>query len=206
MKLLLLGARGSTSHQIVAIALERGHHVSAFVRSPDKVERRDSRLTVVGSPLREDALVDALRGHDAVLSTLGLPPRLALRPSTFMTESVTTTTNAMTRASVSRLVILSAAVLFPGSGLGYAFFSWMLKHHARDLRAMEDVVEHTSLSWTIARPPRLRAADDARYAEKSGALPTGSSTATYRAVASFMLDAAERSLYEKQIVGLVTPS
>lgn len=72
MRLFVLGATGGTGTAFVAQALAADHEVTAFVRSPDKMAQNDTRLTVkAGDPRREDALVAALPGHDAVISTLG---------------------------------------------------------------------------------------------------------------------------------------
>lgn len=150
----------------------RGPHVTQPRRIP--VEEHDPRLRVrEGSPLDTDALSDALAGHHAVVSALGLPARQALRPSTFMAECAAVTVAAMDRADVRRLAILSAAVLFPWRGFQFAFFSWILRHRARDLVAMETIVRASHLAWTIARPPRLVHADDTRYREATDAAHVG---------------------------------
>jgi putative NADH-flavin reductase len=203
MNLLILGATGKTGREIVDLALHAGHRVIAYVRSPHKIQRCDPRLVVhAGAVLDVNALAAALSGQDAVLSALGLPPRQALRPNTFMAESAATTVAAMQRAGVPRLVILSAAVLFPGSGLQYTFFRWLLQHHARDLTAMEAVVKATDLQWTIARPPRLVQTRDTTHRCRIAALPDGSLSVSFRAVASYMLAAAERRLHLGQVVGV----
>jgi putative NADH-flavin reductase len=206
MKLLLLGATGNTGREVLNLALARHHQVTAFARSPQKITRTDARLRVVrGGPFDLPALAKALEGQDAVVSTLGLPARQALRPSNFMAESTASIVSAMRTAGVSRLCILSAAVLFPGQGLQYAFFKWLLRHHARDLEALETVVKASDLEWTIARPPRLVKAPDERYLAAPNALPDGAYSATFRGVASFLLDAAERQEHVRETVGIVRP-
>lgn len=203
MNLLLLGATGNTGSQIVDLALTRGHHVTALVRSPHKIAKTHPDLTVrTGSPLAMADVVPALEGQDAVISTLGLPPTQALRPSTFMTDTVRVTVAAMRRAGVPRLAILSAAVLFPGRGLAFAFFEWLLRHHARDLVAMEAIVRESTLQFTIARPPRLVHAPDAGYRSEVDALPGSSTVASYRGVAAFLLDAVGRRLHLGETVGV----
>ena len=204
LRLFVLGATGQTGTHVVDLALARGHEVTAFVRSPHKITRHDQALTVVeGDPRRVDALAAALPGHDAVLSVLGTPPREALRPSTLMAELAASTVAAMQRASVSRIAILSAAVLFPEpGGLRFAFFRWLLRYHARDLVAMEAVVRATPFEWTIARPPRLVATSDETYRSAPAALPDGAFTMSFRAVAAFLLDAIERHTHLRQITGL----
>lgn len=206
MNLLVLGATGKTGREIVDVALGRGHRVTAFVRSPTKITRTEAQLVVRrGDPLEVTSLASAVEGHDAVLSALGLPARQALRPSKFMVESAATTVAAMKTAGVDRLCILSAAVLFHGSGLQFAFFKWLLRHHARDLAEMEMVVAASDCAWTVARPPRLVQSNDARYLERRDGLPEGSSTASFRAVATFMVDAVERRNHVRAVVGLVSP-
>lgn len=204
MKLFLLGATGRTGTQILELARARGHEVTAFVRSPQKLAATPGIRVVGGDPLDRDALAGALPGHDAVLSALGLPPRQALRPSTLMTEFAATTVAAMALSGVRRLGIVSAAVLFPEKGLAFAFFRWFLRHHARDLRAMEDVVRASDLEWTIARPPRLTGGADEGFRAAVDALPPGGGLAmSFRAVAAFLLDAVERREHVREVVGLV---
>lgn len=203
MNLFLLGATGNTGREVLDLALRAGHSVTAFVRSPQKIERQDPRLRLVqGSPLDVRSVSLAMAGHDAVISTLGLPPRQALRPSTFMAESAATTVAAMREANVTRLAIQSAAVLFPGRGLGFAIVSRLLKHHARDLSAMETVVQATDLDWTIARPPRLVHAAEERYRCRHDALPEGGTVASFRAVAAFLVEAVQARQHVKAVVGV----
>ncbi len=47
MKLVVLGATGGTGVEIVRQAVERGHLVTALVRSPDRLRVFRDRITVV---------------------------------------------------------------------------------------------------------------------------------------------------------------
>src|SRR5262245_12645151 len=122
MKLFVLGANGRTGTQIVELALSRGHEVTAFVRSPQKLSPAGSLAIVRGDPQRPETIAAALPGHDAVLSAIGPHPRDALRPSTLLADCARATVEAMTASGVPRLVIVSAAVLFPAKSLYFAFF------------------------------------------------------------------------------------
>ena len=184
------------------LALARGHEVTAFVRSPQKIKAAPSLTVVRGDPQRPETIAAALPGHDAVLSAIGPPPREAMRPSTLLADCARATVEAMASSGVSRLAIVSAAVLFPEKGLYFAFFKWLLRHHARDLRAMEDLVRASRLAWTIARPPRLTKSPDAQFRAVRDALPPGSRAMSFRSVAAFMLEAVERRSYITEIVGL----
>jgi len=203
MRLLILGATGRIGRELVDRALARGHVVTAYVRRPEKITRRDPRLSVTrGDALEGDRLSEALVGQDAVVSCLGLPAKQALRPSSFMAESMASVVGAMKRANVQRLAVVSAAVLFPMRGLFHAFFGWLLKHHARDLSAMESVIQATELRWTIARPPRLVEGPDAAPRVVVAGLPPRARSISFRSTATFLLDCIEGDQHLRQVVGL----
>jgi putative NADH-flavin reductase len=64
-------------------------------------------------PHNVDELSRALKGQDVVVSSLGVRPPRAFRPHTVLQECAASTVVAMTKAGVKRLVLVSAAVLFP---------------------------------------------------------------------------------------------
>ncbi len=202
MRLFLLGATGRTGTHLLDLALAHGHDVTAFARSPRKLSERKGLRVVGGDPRTGAGLAAAMLGHDAVLSVLGAYPSEALRPSTLMTECGTALVRAMEEARVERLGILSAAVLFPGRGLFYAFFRWLLQHHARDLQGMEAAVRSSTLAWTIARPPRLTQTKDASFRRAVGDVPPGGTHVSFLAVAHFLLGAIERHEHVREIVGI----
>lgn len=205
MRLFILGANGKTGTQLVDLALARNHEVTAFVRSPEKITRRHPRLQVLrGDPRNVHEIASALRGHDVVLSALGVRPPQAFRPHTLVQECAASTVGAMTRAGVKRLVLVSAAVLFPGKGLYFVFFRWFLTQIRRDLATAEEIVRATSLEWTIVRPPRLINSADEVYRSERDALPPGGYSMSFRAVAAFMLDVADHQTYVREIVGLAS--
>jgi putative NADH-flavin reductase len=206
----VIGANGRTGTEILDLARTRGHEVTAFVRSPEKLSLAVTRraeaagwLTVVrGDARRPESIAAALPGHDAVLSAIGPHAQDALRPSTLLTDCARATVEAMTASGVTRLAVVSAAVLFPEQGLYFAFFRWLTRHHARDLRAMEHIVRASGLAWTIARPPRLTKSSDATFRAVRDALPPGSRAMSFRSVAAFMLEAVERRSHVAELVGL----
>lgn len=202
MRLFVIGANGRTGTEILDLARARGHEVTAFVRSPQKLTPGALLTVVRGDPRQPESIAAALPGHDAVLSAIGPHPREALRPSTLLTDCARATVEAMTARGIGRLAIVSAAVLFPEKGLYFAFFRWVTKHHARDLRVMEEIVQTSGLAWTIARPPRLTRSPDATFRAARNALPPGSRAMSFRSVAAFMLDAVEQRTHVDEVVGL----
>jgi putative NADH-flavin reductase len=137
MKLFVIGATGRTGREIVQQALARGHQVTAFGRSPERIGLRNERLTILkGNAMDENQLFDAIQNHDAVISTLG--PREVFKPSSMLHDSALATTRAMNRAGVKRLVFLSAAAHFPG--IPNRIASFIMRNHMRESLAMEEIV------------------------------------------------------------------
>src|SRR5437667_12584172 len=77
MKLVVLGATGGTGLEIVRQAIEHGHSVTAFVRSPERLKPFEDRVTVKqGDLLNSAELERVIMGHDAVVSGFG--PRVPI--------------------------------------------------------------------------------------------------------------------------------
>ena len=199
MKLFVIGATGRTGREIVEQALERGHHVTAFVRSPESITSKSERLTVIkGNAMNENELFSAMQNHEAVLSTLG--PREVFKPSSMLHDSAVATTHAMNRSGVKRLVVLSAAAHFPG--IPNRIASFIMRNHMRDSLTMEQIVQASGLDWTIARPPRLTQEQYTTYRSRESAAPKMSFTLARKAVAAFMLDAIEQEKHFHKIVDI----
>jgi putative NADH-flavin reductase len=155
-----------------------------------------------GDPRSVEQLAAALPGQNIVLSALGVRPPQAFRPHSLVKDCAASTVEAMKKAGVRRIVLVSAAVLFPQRGLTFAIFRLLLKHIARDLEEAEEILRGSGLDWTIVRPPRLTNGYDERYRIAENALPKKGLSATFREVAAFMLDATEQRSHVHEIVGL----
>ena len=207
MRLFILGASGKTGVDLMDLALKKGHRITAFVRSPEKIAIAQPGLDVIkGSPSDVEDMSRAMIGHDAVFSALGPKPRevfTALKNRSWtMEDFVSKTILAMQKASVARLVLFSSAGLFPGGSIFERFLSFLGRNHMKDLRRMEKAVTDSPLNWTIVRPTWLAKTQDEEYRAETGALPSSPATLSHRALAKFMLDSAEQGLYPRQIVGL----
>jgi putative NADH-flavin reductase len=204
MRVFILGASGGTGRALTSQALERGHEVTAFVRSPQRLGSLADRVRIQrGDPRTIAELRAALPGHDAVLSALGPP---GPGPTTIIRDGARNTVDAMRTSGVRRLIVVSAAVLFTDLGLlGDFLRRTLLKNVGDDSAEMERIVMASGLEWTIARPPRLTNGPlTGRYRVKDGHLPVRSALASIsRAdVAHFLLDELEQNTYVHRIVGI----
>ncbi len=155
MKLIVFGSTGGTGQQLVRQALEQGHAVRAFTRSPDKVGQQHRNLEVVqGDVLDLQSVKAASVGRDAVLCTLGMPLLNTEKLRARGTENIV---KAMLDGATRRLVCLSS------HGVGD---SWkMLPFHYKylivplfmralfaDHQLQENFVRNSPLDWVLVRP------------------------------------------------------
>src|SRR5260370_23589324 len=112
MKLVVLGATGSTGLEIVRQAIEHGHSVTAFVRSPERLKPFRDRITIAqGDLLNSAELERVIKGHDAVLSGFG--PRLPVSKddANLLRRFAAVLSSARLHARVTRGVVESASCL-----------------------------------------------------------------------------------------------
>jgi putative NADH-flavin reductase len=202
MRLFILGATGAIGQQLLRIGLERGHELTAYVRSPYKISRPSGRLTVArGDLFSVSAMAQSLAGHDAVLSAFG---PTTVRTTTLRSEFGRTLASTLSEGGVRRVQLVSAAFLFQRIGmLGAILKPTLFRFMAPDMAAMEREIMKEDLEWTVLRPPRLTNGPlTRRYRVAEGELPASGYAISRADVADFMINEAEKPLYVHQIVGL----
>lgn len=156
MKLVVLGATGGTGLEIVRAALEKGHSVTAFARSAEKLKPFGDRIDVsLGDLLNSAELAEAIRGHDAVLSGFGPRLPIAKTEKDLLHRFALSLTHAMHLAGVRRVVVESNAFLFKDSLIPHLFGRLFFPSIVVDVTAMERVLRESGLDWTIVRPVEL---------------------------------------------------
>jgi putative NADH-flavin reductase len=194
MKILVVGATGGTGKHVVGQALDGGHEVTVFARDPAKTGREHQRLrNVVGDLHDRQALSDAIRGHDAVISALGRG--YSLKSERLMERSVPVLISAMQSAGVRRLVFTSA--LGVGDSYGDApivarlFFLTLLRGIYADKLIGDRLIAGTDLDWTIVRPSKMTDGPLTASYRSGERLPLSGMASISRAdVAHFILQAA----------------
>src|SRR6266567_9212934 len=103
MKLVVLGATGATGLEIVRQAIEHGHSVTAFVRSPDRLKPFEDRVTVKqGDLLNSAELERVIIGHDAVVSGFGPRVPISKADANLLQQFAVALTTAMPHTEVRR--------------------------------------------------------------------------------------------------------
>ena len=206
MKLAVLGATGGTGLEVVRQATQRGHAVTAFVRSPERLgELRQSIAVRQGDLLNAEELEAAIRGHDGVVSAFG--PRLPIARSDedLLSRFARVLRGAMERSGVRRAVVESTAFLFrdailpPAHVVGRLFFPKVVV----DAGGMEEVFRTSSLDWTLVRPPQLTNGPySGRYHVREGHLPAFGFKVSRADVAEFLVKCVEDGRTIRKVFGV----
>jgi putative NADH-flavin reductase len=175
MKLVVLGATGGVGLEIVRQAIEHGHSVTAFVRSPERLKPFQDRIAVKqGDLLNRFEVEQVIQGHDAVLSGFGPRVPISKGDANLLRDFAVALTAAMQQVGVRRVVVVSTAFLFRDSIVPptYLFGRLFFPGVVVDAAAMERIFVGSGLDWTIVRPPQLT--DNprtGRYRVREGHLP-----------------------------------
>jgi putative NADH-flavin reductase len=205
MKIIVFGATGGTGKLIVSQALAKGHSVTAFVRNPEGLTA-DPHLRVIQGDLFDLAtVVDAVRGHRAVLSALGARSR---QKADILANALPVMLEAMRQEYVTRLIVLGASGVQRDHGKYQNALTnmaiWVakktvLKHPFVDQAALERLLAASDVDYTIVRAPRLLDGPfTGTYRVLPDALPPGALSISRADVADFMLQQLTDPRFHRQ--------
>jgi putative NADH-flavin reductase len=201
MRLFLLGSTGKAGRAILREALERGHSVTAYIRTPSKIPQLHPHLTVVqGNAIDTDRLAKYMAGHDAVVSSLDAQ---TLKRSFLQRQLAESVRHAMASSGVIRLLILSVAFLYDNAGVATFVLGRTIFRHVRQGSCeMEEIIQQSGLDWTIVRLPRLLDnLTPKNYRIVVGHAPPAV-TISSGALASFLLDEIQERKFIRTVVGV----
>ncbi len=203
MRLIVFGATGRTGKHVMRSALDRGHEVTAFARSPRKIGRDAGVPVVQGDVMDRNSVANAVRGHDGAIVALG---SIGLRDRTTLSTGTKNVVDGMTRHHVERLVVLSAA----GVGeswrqvplLARVMFRTLLRNILADHAAQEALVTASSLDWTVVRAAVLQ---DGPASNDVIATNTGKVSRISRAdLAAFLAEEIGAGAYRRQAIAVTS--
>lgn len=205
MKIIVFGATGGTGRLIVSQALAKGHSVTAFARNPEGFPTEPHLRVIKGDVFDFAAVVDAIRGHRAVLSALGAR---TTKKSDVLAQGIPHILAGMHQEYVTRLIVLGAAGLHPDwskyQNALTAMSLWIarktvLKHPFIDQAAQESLLAASDVDYTIVRAPRLVDGPfTGKYHVLPDALPSGALRVTRADVADFMVQQLTDPRFHRQ--------
>lgn len=199
MNLAVFGAAGGTGRLVVAQSLERGHSVTAFVRSGSAEDSLAGVDRVVTGDARNPAAVGSvLRGTEAVVSAMG--PQ-GPDPGDVYSSAVGELTRVMTSSGPRRLVISANSRVLDDRPLSGPYAAVSQEH--RDALAC---LRAADLDWTVVATPML--SDDEPGGSYEAVLDGrgGGSSISRGDFATALLDAVDHPDWAGHVVDVSTVS
>ena len=160
MRIVLLGATGFVGSALLVEALHRGHKVTAIVRHPKKLEKRDGLTATAGDVYDTDSLASLIAGHDALISAFnpGWTPG-TVKPEMY-DEQVRGTSSiiaAARKAGIKRVLWVGGAgglEVAPGvqSIDAPGFPEWIKPGSRATSDALEQLQKLPELDWSFLAP------------------------------------------------------
>ncbi|SCY07417.1 Putative NADH-flavin reductase [Paenibacillus polysaccharolyticus] len=187
MQLLVLGATGRVGSHIITLALQGGHHVTALVRNPEKINKRHDRLTVIqGNVLESEDLLRAIQGVDAVISALNTDG------TTTLSKSMPLLINAMGQEGLKRIITVGTAGILQSRTEPEKLRYQSSESRRKSTRAAEEheqvytLLKGSTLEWTIVCPTYLPDGEVCgNYRVERDVLPEGGTEITVGDTAEF---------------------
>jgi putative NADH-flavin reductase len=148
-RIALIGASGRAGSRILKELSDRGHTVTAIARNPEKIASLPKATAKKGDVWNKDALVDLLRGHDAVVSAVH-----------FSASDANILIEAVRASGVKRYLVVGGAgslEVAPGKRLiDQPDFPAAYKAEAAKGAEFLDLLKgETELDWTFLSPSAL---------------------------------------------------
>lgn len=175
MKLCIFGADGRTGVEVVNYALECGFQVVAFVYNKESNHFFNDTVVIKnGNVMDYDAVREAMKGVDAVISVLG---HIKGSDPLMQTKGITNIVKAMEELHIKRILSLTgtgARVENDTPSLIDRILNFFVAHidpdRIRDGVEHINVLKNSALDWTVVRVLKLgkNTADVKEYTLTSG--------------------------------------
>jgi putative NADH-flavin reductase len=156
MRIAVIGASRGIGHELLRIALEEGHQVTALLRNPDMLNISDSRLKIVRGDILDPASVAAaVAGAEAVCLCIGIPP--TRKPVDVFSQGAKCVLAAMARGAHQKLIAVTGIGAGDSKGHGGFFYDRLIKPLLlgtiyADKDREETIIKASDVEWLIVRP------------------------------------------------------
>lgn len=204
MKILVLGATGRVGSHFVSNALRSNHHVTALVRSPEKVQIRDDNFVLhQGNALVKEDIYQAIQGVDLVVSSLSTDG------TTTLSQSMGLIVKAMAQERIKRIITIgTAGILQSRTDPGLLRFQ-SPESRRKSTRAAEEhlemynILKASKLEWTIVCPTYLYDGESLfKYRIERDYLPDGGTSISVIDTAEFAYQQLMSDEYVQSRVGI----
>ncbi len=207
LRIVIIGGTSGVGLELVELAIERGHTVTAVARRPERLSYSHANLMTKGGDITvESDMRKIVPGHDVVVSTVGLSP--GSRNVDLFSKGISNLLRVMADTNQDRLLAVSAIGAGDSRGSGSFWFDYVLHplilaDDIEDKTRMERILKENQVNYTVVRPAILtndHAQHTYRVISRYDGIETG--TISRKDVAHFLLSLAEQGTYAREIVTL----
>lgn len=207
LKILVLGGTSGIGLELVKLALERGHLVTATSRHPENLTlTHDNLANVEGDVMNAGRMAELVAGKNIIVSAIGIGP--TRDPVSVYSRGIENVLAAIPARYNTKLITITGIGAGDSRGHGSFFYDnifWplALKTAYEDKDRQEQLLKQSETNWTIVRPGFLidePASLRYRIVEHMEGVTSGKISRAD--VAHFIMAASEQNLYEKATVFL----
>jgi putative NADH-flavin reductase len=163
MKIAILGSTGFVGKVLIHKAVAAGYQVKTLARNPEKLKDiRDKVEIIQGSVFEPSAVEATIEGTEAVISTIGPPPRNPGDPIQYE-KAMKEIVKLMNKHGIKRYIHIGGAVHLGGENENWTinrrllrFFLNLFSKSILVAKHLEwEVLKKSDLDWTLVRPPRI---------------------------------------------------
>lgn len=203
MKIAILGATGRVGKQILQLAINDGHSVTALVRTPSQLEDHEQLTIIPGNARDLHAVEQTLKGADVVVSALSTDK------TTTLTDAMPHIIQTMEYAAIRRIVTIGTAGILD-SRIEPGKFRYETSESKRRLtfaadqhRQVYEMLHASGLDWTIVCPTYLPDGNArGNYRVEQNLLPEGGKEITVGDTAEFAYDVITQDKWIRHRVGI----
>ena len=156
MKIAVIGASRGVGYELLKMALEEGHDVTALLRSPAKLMISHPRLKIVNGDILYPTSVSAVvAGNDAICLCIGIAP--TRKPVDVFSRGAECVLAAMEKGAHQKLI--SVTGIGAGDSKGHGGFIYdrlinplLLGTIYADKDRQESIIKASAIEWLIVRP------------------------------------------------------
>ncbi|GGJ84696.1 oxidoreductase [Lentibacillus kapialis] len=204
MNIYLLGATGRVGREILKKAIADRNHITALVRTPEKLRVKSDFLSVIqGNVLDEEAVRRSMSGTSVVISALSTNKNQTL------SKSMPYIVQSMKEHELNRIVTIGTAGILnsrkrPGM---YRFQTNESKRKstvaAEDHLAAFQLLKNSNLTWTVVCPTYLPAGEKTgKYRTADNELPENGTKISVGDTAAFAYKELTESTFLHKRVGI----
>lgn len=201
MNIIVFGASGKVGSLVVKELLKRGHNVTGFVYGKNPFKDEKNLKIISGDIKSADDVMQAVKGQDAVISTLG---SWGTKTKDILSSGMKNIIPAMEKNKVTRIISLTGADARdvddnPNiiNDLTHMFFGLIAGKIMKDGEDHIKQLRNSRLDWTIIRSPVMKNTGEFGNYKLSNKLPMPWQSINRKDLVLSMVDQIENTDYIK---------